>query len=54
MRPVFARHGANPKQTYEQMLAVRNVSPFDYFYPPASSGAGKGTFDIVRDRMTKY
>jgi hypothetical protein len=36
------------------MLAVHNVSPFDYFYPPDSPGAGKGTFDIVRVRMTKY
>ncbi|MGE8165195.1 hypothetical protein ACQKRQ_34230 [Paraburkholderia sp. NPDC080076] len=54
MRPVFAWHGSNPKQTLEPMLAVRNVSPFDYFYSPDSPGAGKGTFDIVRDRMTKY
>jgi hypothetical protein len=54
MRPVFAWRGASPKQTYEPMLMVRNVSPFDYFYSPDSPGAGKGTFDIVRERMTKY
>jgi hypothetical protein len=54
MRPVFSWHGLNPKQTYEPMLVVRNVSPFDYFYSPDLPGAGKGTFDIVRDRMTKH
>jgi hypothetical protein len=52
IRPVFSCHGANARQTYEPMLVARNVSPFDYFYLHDSPGTG--TFDIVRDRLTKY
>ena len=36
MRPVLTWRGAHPKQTYEAMLAVRNVSRFDYSYSQAA------------------
>ncbi|MGF6599803.1 hypothetical protein P3T23_004537 [Paraburkholderia sp. GAS448] len=54
MRPVFHWKGNRPVETYEPMLAVRNVSPFDYFWSPDSPSGGKGTFDVIRERMTKY
>ncbi|QGZ64357.1 hypothetical protein [Paraburkholderia acidisoli] len=54
IRPTFKWSGMKPKQDYEAMLTVRNISPFDYFWSPDSPAAGKGTFDLIRDRMTKY
>jgi hypothetical protein len=54
MRPTFRWQGMKPVQDYEPILAVRNISPFDYFWSPDSPSAGKGTFDLVRDRMTKH
>ncbi|MFL9999146.1 hypothetical protein PQR34_48035 [Paraburkholderia sediminicola] len=51
---MFHWEGNRPVEAYEPMLAVRNVSPFDYFWSPDSPSSGKGTFDLIRERMTKY
>lgn len=51
--PVFKWRGEKPVTSTKTIMATRNVSPFDYFWSPDTYQAGKGTYDIVRVRMTK-
>jgi len=52
-RTAFKWSGESPKVVQEPTLITRQVSPFDYFWSPDSSAAGKGTFDIIRERTNK-
>lgn len=53
MIPVFKWRGNSPTSAYKPILRTYNVSPFDYYWSPDTYQAGKGTYDIIRIRMTK-
>lgn len=53
MIPVYKWSGNTPRASYKPILRTYNVSPFDYYWSPDTYQAGKGTYDIIRIRMTK-
>ena len=53
MIPVFKWSGGRPVTSQKAVLKTYNVSPFDYYWSPDTYAAGKGTFDIIKVRMTK-
>lgn len=53
MVPVLKWSGTRPITGEKPILRTMNISPFDYFWSPDTYEAGKGTYDIVKRRMTK-
>lgn len=53
MKPVFQWSGNKPVTKLDAVLSMRNIDPFNYYWSPDSSGAGKGTYDMIVDTMTR-
>lgn len=53
MIPVFEWRGNRPVVGEKAVLKTYNVSPFDYYWSSDTYQAGKGTYDLIKVRMTK-